>query len=105
MFDEFVLKACGFYCQASCKRGRGFPSVILKQWKSCASVSSVHVILPSATDVNGPDTVVDISVGPSGVNNTVSVIDQTLPPSDVNGTQFVMVRKLQRFSEIRRNWQ
>ena len=106
IFDEFVLKACGFYCQASCKRGRGFPSVILNQWKSCASVHAVHVILPSATDVNGSDTVVDISVGPSGVNNTVSVIDQTLPPSDVNGTQFVMVRKLQRnrvFSEIRRN--
>ena len=96
MFDEFVVKACGFYCQASCKRGRGFPSVILNQWKSCTSVPSVHVVLPSSDDVNDPDTVVDISVGPSGLNNTVSVIDQTLPPSDVNGTQFVMVRKLQR---------
>ena len=94
MFDEFVLKACGFYCQVSCERGRGFPSVMLNQWKSCTSVPSVHVILPSATDVNGSDTVVDISVESSGVNNTVSVMDQTLPPSDVNGTQFVMARKL-----------
>ena len=99
VFDEFVLKACGFYCQASCKRGRGFPSVILKQWKSCSFVPSVHVVLPSSDDVNGPPVMIDVnlSVGPSDVNNTQPVIDvdQTLPPSDVNGTRFVMVRNIQ----------
>ena len=92
-----MLKACGFYCQASCKRGRGFPSVLLKQWKSCTSAPAVHVVLPSSDDVNGPPVLIDVnlSVGPSGVNNTVAVIDQTSPPSDVNGTQFVMVRNIQ----------
>ena len=98
VFDEFVLKACGFYCQASCKRGRGFPSVLLKQWKSCTSAPAVHVVLPSSDGVNGPPVVIDVnlSVGPSDVNNTVAVIDQTSPPSDVNGTKFVMVRNMQR---------
>ena len=100
VFDEFVLKACGFYCQASCKRGRGFPSVILNQWKSCSSVPSVHVVLPSSDDMNGPPVLIGInlSVGPSDVNNTQPVIDldQSLPSSDVNGTRFVTVRNMQR---------
>ena len=78
IFDEFVLKACGFYCRASCKRGRGFPSVILNQWNQC-SVPSVHV---------------NLSVGTSAVNNTISVVDQASLPSGVNDTHFVMVRKI-----------
>ena len=99
IFDEFVLKACGFYCRASCKRGRGFPSVILNQWKSCAPITSVHVVVdlpPSSADVNGPSVVVDVdlSVVPPAVNNTVSVIalNQTSPISHVDGTPFVTVR-------------
>ena len=40
VFDEFALKACGFYCKASCYRGLGFPSVILDQWGFCLSRSS-----------------------------------------------------------------
>ena len=40
VFDEFALKACGFYCKVSCYRGLGFASVILDQWGFCLSRSS-----------------------------------------------------------------
>ena len=84
IFDEFALKACGFYCQASCRQGRGFPSVILNQWKLCTSIPSVQVVLPPS---------VNIAIDPpSGINDTQIVTNQTVSPPDVNGTQFVMVR-------------
>ena len=33
IFDDFVVKACGFFCKESCDSG--FPSVVLDQWRSC----------------------------------------------------------------------
>ena len=46
IFDKFAVKTCGFYCRASCKRGRGFPSVVLKQWRSCMAEPSGGFFLP-----------------------------------------------------------
>ena len=40
LFDEFAVKACGFYCRHSCRRSRGFPSVILKEWSLCLTNAS-----------------------------------------------------------------
>ena len=69
VFDEFVLKACGFYCLSQCRYG--FPTLILNQWRNFC--------------IEPPD-VVSISF-----NGTVQEFVFELP-SDANSTQYVMVR-------------
>ena len=80
VFDEFVVKACGFYCQASCKRGRGFPSVILSNWRSCLR-PNINIKIPPPPFTEGPEL----------------SIDRSSFPTDVNSTQFVRVRKQTNF--------
>ena len=54
IFDEFAVKACGYYCQPSCSRG--FPSQVLIHWKFCLQKTSVgNVNASSGHDEERPE--------------------------------------------------
>ena len=53
VFDEFRLKACGFYCQSQCHYG--FPTLILNRWSSCLSPTVMNITINDTMDVLEPD--------------------------------------------------